>query len=561
MSKKEKKNGSELGRRELLKLGVLAGAAVVITSKKSRAQTRDTRDSWNINGVQSPPTTPFIVPLTIPPAAQPVAQLNPAPSEFPVAGEAFRAPHQRWNEFQPQKLYEIRQRQAPHSFHPELPTQNIWGFDGITPGPTFYARYGEPIVVRNHNNLPADHVGYGIPSIITHLHNGHTPSESDGFPGDFYEVGEFKDHRYPNVLAGYDAFPATKGDPREAMGTLWYHDHRVDFTAPNSYKGLAGFYLLFDDKDSGNENDTNPAAFRLPSGQYDVPLMFSDKVFDANGQLFFDQFNMDGIIGDKFLVNGKIQPYFKVARRKYRFRLLDSGPSRFYEFFLSNGQPFTQISNDGNLLPAPLSVQSIRLSVAERKDVIIDFSKAQIGDRIFLENRLSQTDGQGPDGLVSQSEATQILRFDVDRDAPDPSRIPTALRTLPPVNLNEVVKTRTWVFDQQNGVWVVNNRIYNVNRVDATVKRGTAEKWIIKNGTRRWHHPIHIHFEEFQILSRGRNPPSVQEKSRKDVMELQPFEQIEIFMRFRDFTGRYVMHCHNTIHEDHAMMVRFDIVP
>jgi FtsP/CotA-like multicopper oxidase with cupredoxin domain len=303
---------------------------------------------------------------------------------------------------------------------------------------------------------------------------------------------------------------------------------------------------------------------RLPSGQYDVPLIFADKLFDSTGQLYYDQFNNDGFIGDRFLVNGKIQPTFKVARRKYRFRMLDAGPSRFYEFFLSNGQNFTQISNDGNLLPAPVTTQSIRLAVAERKDVIIDFSGVPIGTSIYLENRLEQRDGQGPqDYLLSQTDATPVLRFDVDRDPPTPdtSRVPTSLRALPPVTLSEVVATRYWTFDQQNGQWVVNNRLFDVNRVDATVRKGTAEKWVIRNGSRRWHHPIHVHFEEYQILSRNGQAPPVQERARKDVLELHPNEEVIIFIRFRDFTGRYVMHCHNTVHEDHAMMVRFDIVP
>jgi FtsP/CotA-like multicopper oxidase with cupredoxin domain len=576
--KKRKNKGTGVGRRDVMKTGLFAGTALVLTSLKSSvsAQTMSASSwgggssgSWGSGwgsyhdhdyrsdrGVISPATTPFVEALPIPSVLQPVTQLTPAATEGTALGEAPRILHQRWSEFLPQKLYEIHAREALWSFHPQLLTQPVWGYNGTVPGPTISARYGEPILVRVYNDLPADHVGYGIPSIITHLHNGHTASESDGFPADYYNTGIFKDHHYPNIYAG--------GDAREAMGTLWYHDHRIDFTSPNVYKGLAGFYLLFDNVDSGNENDSNPGALRLPSGQYDVPLIFTDKLFDQTGQLYFDQFNNDGFIGDKFLVNGKIQPTFKVARRKYRFRMLDGGPSRFYEFFLSNGQSFTQISNDGNLLPAPLTTQSVRLSVAERKDVIIDFSNVPIGTSIYLENRIEQHDGQGPeDRLLDQANAMPVLRFDVDRNPPTPdtSRVPTTLRALPPATLSEVVATRYWTFDQRNGQWVVNDQLFDYNRVDAQVRKGTAEKWVIRNGSRRWSHPIHIHFEEYQILTRNGSPPPLQEKARKDVLELHPNEEVVVFMRFRDFTGRYVMHCHNTVHEDHAMMVRWDIVP
>jgi FtsP/CotA-like multicopper oxidase with cupredoxin domain len=463
------------------------------------------------------------------------------------------ANHQRYDEFLPQKFYEINQVEALHSFHPELPPNPIWGYNGVYPGPTFRARYGEPALVRFHNNLPPNHVGFGIPSVITHLHNGHTASESDGFPGDFYEVGQFKDHHYPNTYAG--------GDEREALSTLWYHDHRVDFTSQNVYKGLAGFYLLFDERDSGDEQDTHPQALRLPSGEFDVPLIFQDMRFTAGGEQFYDSFNNnDGLLGDKFLVNGKIQPFMRVIPRKYRFRLLNGSLSRFYEFFLSNGLPFIRISSDGNLLPAPLIRQSIRLAPAERADVIVDFSASAFRrrDTIFIQNRLEQTNGRGPTGRIL-TPGTPILRFDVSGGpARDPSRVPDKLREIPPTT-TDVATRRSWVFQRRNGVWTVNNRVFDFNRVDATTAKGAEEIWTIRNQGNGWSHPIHIHFEEFQILSRNGGLPPAHERARKDVVVIGPNETVDVFIRFRDFFGKYPMHCHNLVHEDHAMMMRWDI--
>ena len=110
------------------------------------------------------------------------------------------------------------------------------------PGPCFVAKYGEPILVRVENALPHDHVGFGTPEISTHLHNGHTPSESDGFPGDYYSEskcgstlsrpGKYKDHHYPNVCSNFDGYPATYGNRMMALGTLGQHHHRMEFTAP-----------------------------------------------------------------------------------------------------------------------------------------------------------------------------------------------------------------------------------------------------------------------------------------------------------------------------------------
>ena len=571
-----------LSRRQSLKLGVATTAGTLLLGRELAQPAQAA-----VATVTPPFTTPFVVPLTVYTAKTPVSGLSPPPTQEANinGGECGRPSHQRETEFPSQKYYVMRTKEAWHSFHPELPIQKIWGYDGKLPGPTFVERYGVPITVRIYNDLPANAIGFGSPEISTHLHNLHSGSESDGFTSDYYSatkcgstmtgVGAYKDHHYPNIYAGYDdpRYAATKGDPREALGTLWYHDHRLDFTGPNVYKGLTGFYLLFDDIDSGNELDTNPKALRLPSGvgKYDIPLVFQDKFFDSSGYLAYDQFNVDGILGNKFCVNGKVQPKFSVERRKYRFRLLDGGPSRVYEFYLTDASganlSFTHISNDGNLFPAPLTTQKVMLGAAERGDIIIDFAQYPIGTKLYITNRMIQTNGRGPDNGLRDANGllltagTQLLRFDIDRDppVPDQSRVPALLRELPPIDLNEVVTTRNFTFGLSNGGWTVNGKLFDVNVATAKPKRGTAEIWVLK-GTGQWHHPIHIHFEEGRILSRNGQPPEPHEAGRKDVYLLQPNEEVRVFMRFREFQGKYMMHCHNLIHEDHAMMIRWDIV-
>jgi FtsP/CotA-like multicopper oxidase with cupredoxin domain len=575
-----------LSRRQSLQIGAATTAAglLAVNEFNAPAEAKDLP--------KGPTTTPFVVALPVYAAKAAESYLLPAHGVSPniAGGECGRLAHQSYAKWPATRYYTVRTREGMHSFHPELPTQKIWGYDGIYPGPTFVERYGVPAIVRIYNDLPPNSMGYGSPEISTHLHNLHCGAESDGYAGDFYSPdpvkgkgpthtapGAYKDHHYPHCYAGYDdvRYTATNGDPREALGTLWYHDHRDGFTAPNIYRGLAGFYLLFDDIDSGNELDTNPKALRLPSGvgKYDIPLLFQDKVFDSSGYLFFDPFENKGLLGTKFCVNGKIQPFFKVERRKYRFRLLDGGPARFYEFYLTDrtgaNKSFTQIAADGNLLPAPLTVSKVQMAPAERVDIVIDFSNYNIGDQLFIVNRLFQDDGRGPEGAASNPRSgglltkpgTQLLRFDVMGDPPTPdlSRVPALLRELPPINLAEVVKTRKFEFDKVNEVWTVNGKIFDIEKPTATVKRGTAEIWtLIGHGS--WHHPVHIHFEEGRILSRNGKPPPPHEAGRRDVYVLAPDEEVKVFIRFRDFTGKYMMHCHNTTHEDHAMMIRYDIV-
>jgi FtsP/CotA-like multicopper oxidase with cupredoxin domain len=626
-------------RRDLFKMGLLTAGGMLVAKSglSARAQTtvqtnqppsgadpnRSPGTNQNCvpgNQTQSPRTKPFIDPLPIMPVARKVSALNPAPMENPNVGAGevraapFQAPQIDPNRFPvvPGILYNIHQRQftARQTSDPALPAQTLWGFDDgsgtRSPGPTYQAFYGKPQLTRNTNSLPAitqkNNTGFGFPSVSTHLHNAHNPSESDGNPCDFYTNGHFCDQYYPNVLAGFNSDHAPDGDINEALATLWYHDHRVDFTSQNTYKGLFGFYCLFNQFDTGSDS----TGFRLPSfPQHDIPLAFTDKVYDPQtGQLVFDLFNLDGILGDKFLVNGVIQPFLNVEPRRYRFRMLDPGPSRFYEFFLtdlnnlSQANPYWLIGTDGNLIPHPIQVQSVRIGPAERVDVIIDFRNFA-GKTIYLENRLLQLSGQGPAAVDSQlfpqnspntecalvlNDATKgaikpagagdlVMQFrvsgtQVQDESVDPATNPTFYQ-LPDTNAEARI-VRTFKFDRLNGQWSINGQFMDCGigpsgfseHFRFAVRQNSSEQWLLTNLSGDWTHPIHIHLEEHQILSRNRAKPTVAgDLGRKDVTQLHPNERVQLFFRFRDWLGKYPIHCHNVVHEDHAMMAIWHVVP
>ncbi|HXB53831.1 MAG TPA: multicopper oxidase domain-containing protein [Vicinamibacteria bacterium] len=597
-------------RRELFKMGLLTAGGMLVAksglSSRAYAQTVNGGTNQNClpnNQPASPPTRPFIEPLPIMPVAQTVPFLSPTPTLCPNtgAGEVRAACHQApqldGSRFPvvPSALYRFTQQVIQAVQSPDLPPQAIWGFsDGVhstSPGPTYRAQYGKPQLTRNINALPpaSQNGGFGIPSVTTHLHNAHNPSESDGNPCDFYSPGHFCDQYYPNVLAGFNSDHQPEGDINESLSTLWYHDHRVDFTSQNTYKGLVGFYCLFNQFDTGSDD----TGFRLPDfPQHDIPLVFADKVYDpTTGLLAFDLFNLDGILGDKFLVNGKIQPFLEVEPRRYRFRLLDTGPSRFYEFFLtdlnnlSTVNPFFVIANDGNLLPNPVQAQSVRIGVAERVDIIIDFSKFA-GKTIYLENRLNQLNGQGPvdnfgpngtsrectqvlgttiNQILSPGQGNLLLQFRVSGsavrdDSVDPATNPSFYQL--PSTAVEPRVVRTFKFDRLNGQWSINGQFMDCNQFRFTVQQNSSEQWLLTNLTGDWTHPVHIHLEEHQILSRNRDRriPAV-ERSRKDVTQLRPNERVQLFFRFRDWLGKYPIHCHNVVHEDHAMMALWHVQP
>jgi hypothetical protein len=165
MSRSRQVGLPKLSRRQSLQLGTATAAASLLTTRLA-IKPVEAKDL-----PPGPYTTPFVVPLPVYQAKQTVSALTPPPVEQAGSGECGWVSHQRWSEFQPQKFYTLNVREALHSFHRELPTQKIWGYDGLLPGPTFVERYGVPIIVRIQNDLPANTVGFGSPEITTHLHN------------------------------------------------------------------------------------------------------------------------------------------------------------------------------------------------------------------------------------------------------------------------------------------------------------------------------------------------------------------------------------------------------
>ena len=498
---------------------------------------------------------------------------------------------------------------------------------------------GGGFVVRHINCLPKYHRGFGVPRTTVHLHGGHHLARADGFPENLENPPSIRDG-FPSRIVMEPGFvlPAEEpppcpvppqlpplpsdfcgnvrigNDPQvldyyypildpgeldsmlglsddapdrsERPSTQWYHDHLLDFTGPNAYRGLAGFVLCFDEKDSNDENDPTAGALRLPSGRYDIPLAIQDKQFDRNGNLVFSSFDHDGFVGDKFLVNGKIQPYLNVARRKYRFRVLNASNARLYQLFLSDDQysshGMDMIATEGGLLHYTIrDIPSFLLSMAERVEVIIDFARFPIGKTLYLENRLFQDDGRKPDGLRSRGD--WILKFHVDREAradePGPATIPHVLREFDAIDPSKVQEAysrlRTFEFDRSHGAWTINGELAgHLERPVAEPRRGIPEIWRLRNNSGGWWHPIHIHSEFFRVIKRNGRTPSIPANGRawvpgyerdgyvkKDTILLRDNESVDVFLNFRDHLGPFVFHCHNMEHEDMAMMARFDVVP
>jgi spore coat protein A len=422
--------------------------------------------------------------------------------------------------------YEITQKEADVEFMPGMRTR-IWGYEGMFPGPTIKARRGRAAVVRQTNLLQGE--------TVVHLHGGVTEPASDGFPTDMIMPGESRSYVYPNQSRG---------------ATLWYHDHAMDHTAHNLYMGLAGLYIIEDESEAG---------LGLPSGEYDVPLILQDRSFGQDGNFSYHagRAGRIGARGAVMLVNGVPWPRFEVATRKYRFRILNGSNATAFEIALGNGRPLTQIATEGGLLTMPIECPSIPLAMAERTEVIVDFSGYPLGTQIVLNN----VGGEGP--------KSEIMRFDVTREEHDGNSIPEKLGDWEPLDPKLAVRTReiefgiSMEFNIHPLIWTINGKKFNPNASLAQVEYGQVEIWHLKNrkfGSLEKLHPVHVHLVNFQILERNGGPPKPWERGWKDTVSLGKGEEVKIIMKFDGHRGRYLMHCHNLEHEDHNMMARFDVV-
>lgn len=412
-------------------------------------------------------------------------------------------------------FYEVEIRPAEVEILPGLRT-TIWGFNGEFPGPTIRARSGRGVVVRHWNRLTE-----AQPSI--HLHGGHVEPDSDGYPTDVIPPGTFRDYVYPNA---------------QIASTLSYHDHEMDRTGPNVYMGLFGAYLIDDDVER---------SLNLPSGDYDVPVIIQDRLFHADGSLNYLHDLVDGARGDVILVNGVPQPRFVVANRKYRLRFLNGSNSRPYELALSSGQPFTQVGSDGGLLPHPVERETIPLFPFERVEAVVDFSGLPVGSTVVLNN------------LLEVGRTGQVMLFEVGREEPDTSTVPPDLRPLDRLDKASATVTREFEFAMDGTDWVINGRRFDHARIDASPQLGSTEIWRFRNRS-TMPHPVHVHLEFFQILDRDGTPPAPAEAGWKDTVVVPPGESVRVILRFTDFLGRYMLHCHNLEHEDNGMMANFEVV-
>lgn len=468
-------------RREVLKAGICAGAGMMLPLRFLPAKAFA---AAQISGLSDPASQPKFV-ETVPNALHPSFIYDTSKGKIKVA------------------VGQLQQKTGLVNANGDKLWTTLWGYGDNKfyswPGRTFQVRSQVPLEVKWENRLNqlpylitsldgksvVDtnlHWAYSLPGyegftidkdgtpIVVHLHGGHTDFQYDGNPEFFFSPGytirgpQWVDKKYLY-------------DNRQPAGTLWYHDHVLGITRLNVYAGMAGFYIVRDDYDTGLVGNS----LDLPAFPYEAAFAIQDRMFKANGELFYpafpgDPFYADFItgegavlppnlfpgggptalaefFGDHMVVNGKIWPKMEVEPRNYRLRLLNGTDSRFLAiqlFEVPAGATdfstvvkqldFTVIGSDQGLASSPESADTLVFEPGSRYDIIVDFKTVNPGNRLIMKN----IGGDEPFGgtLVTEEpslqvfgETDRIMAFDVvlplNTSVPDES--PTGINFGPPV--------------------------------------------------------------------------------------------------------------------------------
>lgn len=429
-------------------------------------------------------------------------------------------------------------------------------------GPIFRVRQGQRVQVHLKNELPD-------PTII-HWHGLRIPEVMDGHPR--YAVAPGKSYDYDFQVIN-------------RAGMYWFHPHPHQLTGPQVYYGLAGLFIV---------SDEDEAALGLPSGEYDLPLVIQDRTFDSQNQMVYlangmmDQ--MIGFLGDTILVNGAPNASVEVKASAYRLRLLNGSNSRIYKLAWQDGTPLTVIATDGGLLEAPVTRDYLTLAPGERVEVWADFS-GRTGSEMRMVSLpfsgFSNGGGMmmGGGSSLSNGAPFDILNLKVGEKGADVFPLPAQLSNIARYRVEDAVNQnnpRSFTLAMQGMTHTINGRMFEMDSVerDEIVRLGDLEVWEFINleggggmGMGMMNiempHPMHIHGVQFQVLERqiARGFESAyQELSGgfvdngwKDTVLVMPGEAVKVLVRFENYTGTFLYHCHNLEHEDAGMMRNYRI--
>lgn len=395
-------------------------------------------------------------------------------------------------------------------------TTDVFAYNGTVPGPTLEVREGDRVIVHFRNNLPE-------PTTV-HWHGIHLPFTSDGSPLHPVAAGSTRDYIFT-------VFPGS-------AGTYWYHPHPHHRTGYQVTKGLYGAMIVRAARDP------------LPASLPDKVLILSDNRFLPDGSIDLPEprsarghIDMEnGREGNVLFINGQVMPTLSIRSGEVqRWRVINASAARVYRLALA-GQPFLHV----RLFERPVEVKEILVASAERVELLVRGTGAP-GSRIALETL--PYDRYVPQTKPAEAgESRELMTLQYADEAPvAPVTVPAFLRQVPVLREDASTASRLIVLSQG----LMNGRTMDMSRVDVRAPLGATEIWTIENLV-GMDHPFHLHGFQFQVLDRNGVPEPF--RSWKDVVNVRKHETARFIVRYDDFRGKWMFHCHILDHEDQGMM-------
>ena len=399
-------------------------------------------------------------------------------------------------------------------------TTEVLTYNGTFPGPTLEVNEGDRVVVHFRNALPE-------PTTV-HWHGIHLPVSQDGSPFDPVPPGSTRHYVFTI--------------PRGSAGTYWYHPHLHHRTGYQVAKGLVGAIIVRAPDDP------------LPKAVTERLLILTDNRFTADGSIDFPApLSMPGRIddengreGDVLFVNGQVMPVITMRPGEVqRWRVINASSARVYRLAIP-GKKFLHVGSDGGLFEIPLEVSEVIVANSERVELLVRGTGAP-GSRTTLQSLpYDRYVPQTRHGDWNQARDLLTLEVSGGRRA-SPVVIPARLRRIVPLDTTRATVHRTVTFGQG----MINNSHFDFSRVDFTARLGATEIWTVENLV-GMDHPFHLHGFQFQVLERDGRPEPY--RSWKDAVNVPKQQTVRFIVRFDDFPGKWMFHCHILNHEDMGMM-------
>jgi FtsP/CotA-like multicopper oxidase with cupredoxin domain len=428
-----------------------------------------------------------------------------------------------------------------HAFVKGKPTRT-YGYSAPLLGPVIRMHRGDEVEMTVENALDI--------ATTVHWHGLLVPGHNDGGP-------------HQAINPGQSWRPVLKID--QAASTAWFHPHPHHQTARQIYMGLAGMIIVDDGSD---------ARLGLPRtfGIDDLPIILQDRSFNSDGSIEYDDLDALSIVygarGDTIIVNGVITPVAKVPPGLVRLRLLNGANAQNFELRFSDQRTFHVIASDAGFLSAPVAVTKLRISPAERFEILVDFA-----DRKAVVLETGPDEVMGIFGRVSadgSADYVSVMRFEPTAMTPIVRELPTRLIEPAAAYPASAMRRRQFILNsgicgprQPVGAQAdmvaligINGKTHDMTRIDVETELGTAEVWeVVSIGMA---HPFHIHGASFRIVSIEGGPPPAHLTGWKDVVLVEDkAELLVVFNRPATRDHPFMYHCHILEHEEAGLMGQY----